>query len=178
MNRARLVVGGIVLAAGFWISTGSSAQIVLRGAVLGTGGSDASAGDVRARATLGQAAAGFAAGGEYDARIGFWYLLTPTIPTGVEEYEDAPPAVFRLEKNRPNPFNPTTTIPFSIAKEGRVSLKVYDLSGREVATLVDRELPAGSHEVVLRADRLASGVYFYRLRSGREEGTGRMVLIR
>lgn len=174
----RMRIGGAFLAALLVAAGGAGAQVTLRGSAVAAGASDASAGDISARSTIGQAAAGVAADGGYDARIGFWHLVTPAVVTGLDGAEETPPSVFHLDGNRPNPFNPTTTISFSIAKEGRVRLTVYDVAGREVAALVDRSLPAGRHEAVLRADRLASGVYFYRLRSGSETATGRMVLIR
>jgi len=155
----------------------ASAEIELRGAVLGSGAADAATGETRARATIGQVLAGPAGDAFYDAKIGFWYLLSPAIATGLQEGETIP-SVFQLDGNRPNPFNPKTMILFSLAEAGRVQLRVYDPSGRLAATLVDRELSAGSHEVVLQADRLASGVYFYRLDSGGRTAVRRMVLLR
>jgi hypothetical protein len=71
-----------------------------------------------------------------------------------------------LEPNHPNPFNPTTTIAFSLDRGGPVSLVVYDLAGREVDRLVTGELGAGRHAVTWQPRGLASGVYVYRLRAG------------
>jgi hypothetical protein len=76
------------------------------------------------------------------------------------------PSGFSLEQNYPNPFNPSTNIRFRIAESGFVSLKVFDLLGREVATLVNENLQAGSYEATFDARGLASGVYIYRLTSG------------
>ncbi len=73
------------------------------------------------------------------------------------------PKVFALEQNFPNPFNPSTVIAFSLPKQGLVSLRVFNILGQEVETLVDNVLPAGVHTVTWNADRKASGVYFYRL---------------
>jgi hypothetical protein len=71
---------------------------------------------------------------------------------------------YQLAQNYPNPFNPTTTIRFSLREAGTVSLKIYDVVGREVRTVVDgRDFGEGSHEIQFRADDLASGVYFYRI---------------
>ena len=72
----------------------------------------------------------------------------------------AQPSGFQLFQNYPNPFNPTTTIRFSLPQRSHVTLKVFDVLGREVATLVNRELNPGEHSVVLYASKLASGVYF------------------
>ncbi len=84
--------------------------------------------------------------------------------------EDDVPSVYALTQNYPNPFNPSTTIEFSLAEEGTVTLKVFDMIGREVATLIDNEeFEDGEHLVNFNADQLTSGVYFYRLTS---RGTG------
>ncbi len=85
---------------------------------------------------------------------------------------------FRLDANYPNPFNPTTVITYQLATDSRVSLKVYDILGREVATLVAGEQIAGTHTVQFNGARLASGVYFYRLVTGTHEATRKMVLLK
>ncbi|MBI5474258.1 MAG: MBL fold metallo-hydrolase [Ignavibacteriae bacterium] len=93
--------------------------------------------------------------------------------------EPAPstPTDFELMQNYPNPFNPMTTIRFSLTRTGvRVSLKVFDMHGREVATLVEGELKVGSHQRVFDASGLASGVYFYRLQSGGMASVKKFVL--
>jgi hypothetical protein len=71
-----------------------------------------------------------------------------------------------LEANYPNPFNPSTKIAFTIPKAGHVSLVVYDVLGKEITTLIDSELSAGSHSVVFDGRKLASGMYVYRIRAG------------
>jgi hypothetical protein len=78
-------------------------------------------------------------------------------------------ALADLQQNHPNPFNPSTVIAFQIQEPGPVSLKVYDLAGREVATLVDREMSAGNHQFNWEPRGLASGTYFYRLRASGTE---------
>ncbi|HTP12374.1 MAG TPA: T9SS type A sorting domain-containing protein, partial [Bacteroidota bacterium] len=84
-----------------------------------------------------------------------------------------------LSQNYPNPFNPTTTIEFTIPNDGRVVLKVYDLVGREIATLIDGERNAGEyHLVVFDASRFASGTYFYRLQSGSSSSVRKFVLLK
>lgn len=88
------------------------------------------------------------------------------------------PDRFILRQNYPNPFNPTTTIGFQIPKDGHVTLKVYNALGQEMATLVDRLMSAGEHRVIFDAKALASGVYFYVLKSPTEVQTRKMFLVR
>ena len=76
------------------------------------------------------------------------------------------PVKFELQQNYPNPFNPTTSIAFTIPRAANTSLKVFNMLGQEVATLVNEFTTAGSHDVRFNATGLASGVYFYRLTSG------------
>jgi len=91
---------------------------------------------------------------------------------------DAPKLPFALNQNYPNPFNPSTTINFAIALDGHVGLNVYDVSGRLVATVMDKNLKAGTYTVTFNADKLATGVYFYKLSTSSGEMTRKMVIIR
>ncbi|MCX7877042.1 MAG: alpha/beta fold hydrolase [Ignavibacteria bacterium] len=88
------------------------------------------------------------------------------------------PERFSLSQNYPNPFNPSTMIEYSIAKAEKVELKVYDLLGREVATLVNEIQAPGSYNVTFNAKNLSSGVYFYRLTAGGFTDIKRMVLVK
>jgi hypothetical protein len=85
---------------------------------------------------------------------------------------------FSLDENYPNPFNPSTTIRFSLPENGVTTLKVYDISGSEVSSLVDGNLEAGEHEVNFNASNLASGTYFYRLTSGSFTDVKKMMLVK
>jgi len=99
--------------------------------------------------------------------------------TSVKQIADAIPASFALDQNYPNPFNPSTTIQFQVQKAGRVSLKVYNILGEEVATLLDEAKAAGSYAVSFDAATLASGMYFYRLSSDASlSETRKMVLLK
>lgn len=96
---------------------------------------------------------------------------------------DGVPAIFELYNAYPNPFNPSTTISFSIpnvagALNAPATLKVYDILGEEVAILVNDYLPAGNYRINFDAARLASGIYFYRLRSGNFSDTKKMILVK
>ena len=88
------------------------------------------------------------------------------------------PKSYELSQNYPNPFNPSTTIKFALPKDGFVTMKVYDLAGREVAKLVSEVKKAGYYQVQFNASSLASGVYFYRIQSNDFVITKRMVLIK
>jgi photosystem II stability/assembly factor-like uncharacterized protein len=107
-----------------------------------------------------------------------WRLSTNQIPTGVQELSSKVPASFSLEQNYPNPFNPMTTIQFSISELSIVYLKVFDLLGREVATLVNGRMEAGVHQVSFDASRLASGIYFYKLETGNFSQTKKLTLLK
>ena len=85
---------------------------------------------------------------------------------------------FILAQNYPNPFNPSTIISFSIPSSGFTSLKIYDVLGNEVATLVNEEKPAGNYEVRLNASSLTSGTYFYKLSAGSFTEVKKMILVK
>jgi len=88
------------------------------------------------------------------------------------------PTSYSLEQNYPNPFNPTTTIEYSLPRNGFVTLKVFNVLGKEVATLVNGQVEAGKHKVDFDASTLNSGVYFYRIESGTFVETKKMILLR
>lgn len=100
------------------------------------------------------------------------------IVTGVGGDIAGVPNSFTLFQNYPNPFNPTTVIKYQLKAAGNVTLKVYDVLGREVATLVDGRQNEGSHAVTFNAARLPSGVYFYRLDAGSYIKTRKMILVK
>jgi Secretion system C-terminal sorting domain len=102
---------------------------------------------------------------------------TTTIATAVHEVGNLP-GTFQLQQNYPNPFNPSTTISFSLSRAANTSLKVYDMLGREVATLVNGYTPSGSHDVQFKATNLASGFYFYKLTSGSFTEVKKMMLLK
>ncbi|MBL0062183.1 MAG: T9SS type A sorting domain-containing protein [bacterium] len=85
---------------------------------------------------------------------------------------------FSLSQNFPNPFNPETVIEFALPTASKAALKVFDITGREVETLVDEQLTAGNHRVQFDGSRLASGVYFYSLRTASQSLTRKMVLLK
>jgi hypothetical protein len=113
-------------------------------------------------------------------------VTTPATVTAVQN--DLAPQEFELFQSYPNPFNPSTTIRYSLEKTAQVSLKVYNLLGIEVATLVNGRQEAGSYTVPFSAiggsasggstSTLASGVYFYRLEAGSFVSTKKLILMK
>ena len=97
---------------------------------------------------------------------------------GIKTISTEVPSGFSLKQNFPNPFNPVTNLEFGISDLGFVSLKVYDLLGKEVVTLVNEKQSPGTYQVEFDAGSLTSGVYFYRLTSGDFTDTKRMMLVK
>ena len=95
---------------------------------------------------------------------------------GVEEDPQNIPFEFVLYQNYPNPFNPTTVIGYKLPVTGYVTLRVLNLLGREIVTLVNKEELAGKHEVKFDGSGLASGIYFYQLITGKTTKTMKMIL--
>ena len=98
--------------------------------------------------------------------------------TDVEQTDGKLPANYSLEQNYPNPFNPSTKINYSIPTSEFVTLKVYDVLGNEVSTLVNEVKSAGSYEVELNASGLSSGIYFYMLQTNSFVETKKMILLK
>ena len=106
-------------------------------------------------------------------------LIGSTDPnfTSINETVDRPKN-YHLSQNYPNPFNPITTISYQIPVDGFISLKVYDILGKEIVTLVDKEQTSGYYDITFNASNLASGIYFYRLQTGNFIETKKMILLK
>ena len=125
---------------------------------------------------------------DYAAQIQHWY--DNDLVTDVKETIPSIPTEFSLSQNYPNPFNPVTTIKYTIPnvtlsgveRRSRVTLKVYDILGSEVATLVNEVQAPGNYEVEFKSAvgslQLASGIYFYRLQTGSFVDTKKMILLK
>jgi hypothetical protein len=85
---------------------------------------------------------------------------------------------FTISQNYPNPFNPTTTIKYSVSKQSIVAIKVYDVLGREIETLVNDEKSTGNYKVEFDASKLTSGIYFYRMQAGDFVETKKIILMK
>ena len=101
-----------------------------------------------------------------------------TTATVIDEKSDNQPNTFSLWQNYPNPFNPTTVIKYQLPKSSHVTLKVFDVIGKEVAVLVDEQKNAGSYQVTLNDSGIASGVYLYQLKAGNFVETKKLVLLK
>jgi hypothetical protein len=104
------------------------------------------------------------------------YMITGTV--GVAKEPASVVKEFALDQNYPNPFNPSTSITYQVSKEGFVSIKVYDLIGREVATLVNEVKHAGSYWTEWNAVGMCSGIYFYTMQANSFSATRKMLLLK
>jgi hypothetical protein len=98
--------------------------------------------------------------------------------SGITNNQNITPENYSLMQNYPNPFNPSTKISFSLPKAGDVSLVVFDILGREVATIINNYKSAGNYTVNFDASNLSSGIYFYTLKSGNFTESKKMVLMK
>jgi len=92
-------------------------------------------------------------------------VFTIDMVTGVEELEEGIPSEFDLSQNYPNPFNPITLIKYQVPEASLVSIKVYDLIGREVTVLVNEIKQPGNYQISFDGKNLASGIYFYKMKA-------------
>ena len=98
--------------------------------------------------------------------------------TSIEQRVSPVPAGFTLNQNYPNPFNPSTKIVFSLKNSGVTTLKIYNVLGQQVATLLDKDLASGTYEVTFNASQLSSGIYYYKLESGDVSQIKKMMLVK
>jgi len=163
----------IVFAAGLQIQQPLAAQIVVPNSVLSNGAAALSDSSYLIIGTLGQP---FMSSGSNP--VGFWYLASRELNVEVEQSNLNVPKEFQLQQNYPNPFNPTTTIEFALPKQSNVTLKLFDILGREIATLVDAELESGVHKINFDGKHLASGIYFYRIHADGFLKTKKLMLLK
>ncbi len=107
-----------------------------------------------------------------------WKFKDTTIISGIEQDKNITLTKFGICQNYPNPFNPSTNIKFDIPKELNVKITVYNILGKEVAIILNKELRTGSYEVNFDANNLASGIYFYRIQAGDFISVKKMILIK
>jgi hypothetical protein len=155
-----------------------SSQYRIGSTVVGSAGSPGSSTNYTTNGTVGQSTPiGIGSAGGNTLRAGFWGW--ELIPTEADEI----PGAFSLLQNFPNPFNPVTTIEFAVAGECPVDLAIFDVSGRKIKQLVHEERPPGRYREKWdgtndRGARVATALYFYRLRAGSFVSVKKMVLIK
>ena len=109
---------------------------------------------------------------------GFWEQSTVLITDAEESGDKTLPKEFNLYQNYPNPFNPTTTITFDLPKQSHVILKVYNILGQEVSTLINETKKSGSYKINFNASALSSGVYLYRIQTDDFTRSKKMILLK
>jgi len=155
----------------------SSAQYVIPSGVIGNGGAALTGNGYSIDGTVSQSVAGSSSNTSDINDIGFWYLQSNAV-TGVRSQSDVIPEKFLLFQNYPNPFNPSTTINYQLHTNSYVTLKVYDILGREVVTIVNEKENTGSYSVKFDGSQFASGVYFYRLTAGSFVSVKKLTLLK
>ena len=167
MLRTVLVVSYLALL----FQVHAHADVVSPHSVVANGGGDSENSVHRLRGTVGQPCIGTMEGVSHQHQVGFWFPAVWAITGVADTSPGALPTKYWMGQNYPNPFNPRTTISFSLEKRGHVQLRIYDVAGRSVRTLVDEVQDAGIlHSISWDGDsdggsRVASGVYFYELRT-------------
>jgi type IX secretion system substrate protein len=105
-------------------------------------------------------------------------LYVDSVKVGVDDLDSVIPTSYSMDQNYPNPFNPSTTIQFQLPEVSKVELKVYNILGQVVATLVNQEMNAGYHKINFDASKLASGLYVYRIQAGKYMNVKKMMLLK
>jgi hypothetical protein len=172
-----LLMMSTLLLLGVVFRESGEAQFAVRQSVFGNGSAAAAGVNQKMAGMLGEPLVGRSGNSAFISTGGFWYH-SGGLMTGVHGTPEGAPTVYRLEQNYPNPFNPVTTIRYELSRASYASLKVFNMLGQEVRTLVDGQQPAGMYEVGLDARGLASGVYVYRLSAGEYSATRKLVLLK
>ena len=153
------------------------AQNQISVSVLNNGGEKQSSTNYVLVGTVGQPGSHLITSSGYQVLPGFWNTYYQDVVVSVEN-EEAVPSVFKLEQNYPNPFNPSTIIKFAVPQRSNVLIKIYDIIGSELLTLVNEELESGWYEKVFNASGYASGIYICRMQAGDFTKVIKMLLIK
>ncbi len=177
MKKLKLVIWmsiSVILLCGGWLPASGQTQLGVR--IVAGGGGEAVSASHGVKVTLGQAITGRTSYSAVFSGLGFWEQVGTGNATGLPE--EAPVLATRLHQNVPNPFNPSTTISFSLVEEELVQLDLFDLQGRRMARLLNESLPAGKHSLNFRPTELASGIYLLRMKAGSHTESRRLVLLK
>lgn len=152
-------------------------QYQLSSGIFSSGGMTQSNSEYILSGTAGEVVTGKISGTAYQHNSGFWHVYSQSVITNVHDDETIP-ATFNMEQNYPNPFNPSTIIRFSVPENSNIILKVYDVLGNELITLLNEDKDAGWYDVHFDASAFASGVYIYRITAGNFISTKKMLMIK
>ena len=181
-KRLLWVVPALILVAALFAAAAAYQPDAIVRTVVGGAGAPVSGSGIVANGTAGQSGpVGISSGSGKMLHSGFWGPWRSAL--AAVEMPEAEVLRTELRSNAPNPFNPRTSIEFTLAAAGRVRLEIFDTRGRLIDRLVDEELPAGRHTVVWNGTGpggrpVASGVYFYRLRADGYESVRKMTLVK
>ncbi|MFH1197858.1 MAG: T9SS type A sorting domain-containing protein [bacterium] len=153
------------------------AQSTIPSFVIANGGMSVADGTHKIIGTVGQTLIGTTGGTANNVFNGFWYVMSDNI-SFITPVENLLPEEFSLEQNFPNPFNPSTTIRISVPEPSFVIIKLYDILGAEISTLLYGELNTGVYDLRFDAYNLASGIYIYRMTAGSYIETRKMNLLK
>jgi hypothetical protein len=155
------------------------AQNQIPASVISSGGEKSAGTSFILISTVGEPFIGKSVNAANQHNVGFWYVYKQSAITAVEEeQEEIIPNKFQLEQNYPNPFNPSTVIKFGVPERSNVLLKIYDILGGEVATLVNEEMDAGWYSRDFNASGYSTGVYIFRMQAGNYISTKKMILVK
>jgi hypothetical protein len=176
MKLRTLVFAGLMTAA---LAGSANAQMSISKSVIGAGGLPMSGPNgLSLNGTIGQPAIGPVSGGTFTVNQGFWYTVANQGPNSVKPLSGTA-AGYELAQNYPNPFNPSTLIRFSLPVGQKVTIRVMNLLGEEVARIMDDEWKdAGNWEVDFVAENIPSGTYVYRIEAGSFTASKKMVLMK
>jgi hypothetical protein len=167
----------IMLIAVFFISDILTAQYQISNSIICSGGNATTSANNNLSGSIGESVIGNNTNANYKQQTGFWYVYQQSDITSVED-EELLPTVFKLEQNYPNPFNPSTKIKFAVPEKSNVLIKIYDILGSEVETLVNKEMDAGWYDKDFNAAGLSSGIYLFRMEAGNYVNTKKMIYLK
>lgn len=165
----------------------ASAQTMLLAGGFGGGGGETGNAEYRVSGVIGESFSGLSIGPRISHGSGFWLAAAGSLVGVSNEAEPVPgdeiPARYQLDQNYPNPFNPTTTIRFGLPEDAHVEIGVYNVLGRQIRRLVDRQMTAGWHSVSWDSRNAdgspaASGLYLYQMKTEKHTATRRMMLVK
>jgi hypothetical protein len=145
--------------------------------VLGNGGEKQANSSYVIVGTLGQSSTGNGANTVNQVQSGFWSIYYQNVISKVED-DNVLPNEYKLEQNYPNPFNPSTVIKFGIPERANVVIKIYDVLGSEVITLLNQEMDLGWYELQFDAAGYSTGIYICRMQAGNYISTKKMLMIK